>query len=469
MKTMKKAVCILLALCLLLALAACGGGQSAQTEDGGDDAAQTGEEAPAEAAAQEQVTVHFGTGEKNGFYSEQPASATLTAQVPQDGTYLLDLYAQGAYGDDAPKLAVSSPDAALAVVNSQTSYGDAATGGLYCLVELTAGEYTIQAENACSLSADLTLVYPIESVLDPMEAGAYVCTLDEAMTVNYTLTGSDAHAEIYNGPADDMREVGSVMAWDEEGSGELNTDRNSISFEPGEVVIDIRDNGRDATLEGAEADMSTNEAAVLRGESIEFAVEGDENSLGISSHSADEPTTGTATIQGDGYYFLDVDLTTYWEGDEFSFSSDIPALPDLAAVPDWATAPSDFAGEETRIYMVTDVASGTYTMTVGNVMCDASFFPVQTVDSLAGDFEGRGIYVCFLDEPAEVTYTIDEYSAEWVHFYGGAGEDGFLQDLTPDMDLGSGGPVEVTVQFPAGAAVIDGHIYHVESLTGVQN
>ncbi len=451
MKNIRKYMTALLAVCLLLTTAAGA--------------------APAEAAetGQERVTVYFEADGEHRFYTEEPSSVTMTAQVPQDGTYLLDLYAEGAWMDSSqPPVAVSSPDEALAVVNDQESYGDA-NGSVICLVELTAGEYTIQAENACSLSADLTLVYPIESVLDPMEAGAYVCTLDEAMTVNYTLTGSDAHAEIYNGPADDMREVGSVMAWDEEGSGELNTDRNSISFEPGEVVIDFRDNGRDATLEGAEADMSTNEAAVLRGESIEFAVEGDENSLGISSHSADEPTTGTATIQGDGYYFLDVDLTTYWEGDEFSFSSDIPALPDLAAVPDWATAPSDFAGEETRIYMVTDVASGTYTMTVGNVMCDASFFPVQTVDSLAGDFEGRGIYVCFLDEPAEVTYTIDEYSAEWVHFYGGAGEDGFLQDLTPDMDLGSGGPVEVTVQFPAGAAVIDGHIYHVESLTGVQN
>ncbi len=455
MKNIRKHLSTLLAICLLLITAAIPA-------------------AAAPEAGQERVTVYFGNGEKNGFRSDEPASVTLTAQVPQDGTYLLDLYAEGAWMDSSqPPVAVSSPDEALAVVNDRESYGDA-NGGVICLVELTAGEYTIQAENACSLSADLTLAYPIESVLDPMVAGTYVCTLDEAITVNYTLIGSDAHAEIYNGAADDMREVGSVMAWDKEGTGELNTDQNSISFEPGAVVIDFRDNGRDATLEGAAADAGTNEAAVLKGESIEFVDASDESGFGgISSHSADEPATGTATIQGDGYYFLDVDLTTYWEGDEFTFSSDIPALPDLAALPDWATAPVELLPgdwtDETQIHMVTDVASGEYTMTVGNVMCYASFFPVQTVDSLTGDFDGRGVYVCFLDETAQVTYTIDEYSAEWVHFYGGAGEDGFLQDLTPEMDLESGGPVEVTVQFPAGAAVIDAHIYQVDSLTGVQS
>ncbi len=473
MKDIKRMMSILLALCLLLALAACGGGDAgdtARTETGGEAAAQPEGEAPAEAApaeqpAQEQVTVHFGTGEKNGFYSEELASATLTAQVPQDGTYLLDLYAQGAYGDDAPKLAVSSPDEALAVVNSQTSYGDAATGGLYCLVELTAGEYTLQAENVCDMSADLTLTYPLESVLGPMGAGTYVGTLEEAMTVNYTLTGTNAHVEFYNGSADALGWIGSCMALDLEDTGEPDTDRSSISFEPGTVVIDFQDHPHDGALEGVEADMSTNEAAVLKGASIDFVQEGNENGFGFNSHSADEPATATATIAGDGYYFLNVVLTTYYEGDEFTFSSDVPALPDLAAAPDWATAPSDFAGDETRIYMVTDVASGEYTMTIGNVMCDASFFPLQTVDSLAGDFAGGGMYVCFLDAPATVTFTID--SDRGIRFYGGAEEDGFLQDLTPDADTARG---TVTIDFPAGAAVIDTHYgYSNDSVTGAMS
>lgn len=467
MKTMKKAVCILLALCLLLALAACGGGQSAQTEDGGDDAAQTGEEAPAEELpVQEQVSVRFKAGEENRFYSEQPASATLTAQVPQDGTYLLDLYAQGAYGEDAPKLAVSSPDAALAVVNSQTSYGDAATGGLYCLVELTAGEYTIQAENVCDMSADLELTYPMESVLGAMGAGTYVGTLEEAMTVNYTVTGTNAHVEFYSGSADALSWIGSCSALDTEDTGEPDTDQTSVSFEPGTVVIDFQDHPHDGTLEGVEADMSTNEAAVLKGASIDFVQEGNENGFGFNSHSADEPATAAATIAGDGYYFLNVDLTTYYEGDEFSFSSDIPALPDLAAVPDWATETVELVGnvDETKIHMVTNVASGEYSMTIGNVMCNASFFPLQTVDSLVGDFTGGGMYVCFLDAPATVTFTINNDSGREVNFYGGAEEDGFLQDLTPDGDTSTG---TVTVDFPAGAAVIDAHfLYSIDSVTG---
>lgn len=452
MKNIRKYLTALLAVCLLLTTAAGA--------------------APAEAAeaGQERVNVYFEADGEWSFNSDEPASVTMTAQVPQDGTYLLDLYAEGGWTEfsQAPA-AVTSPDEALAVVNEREEYGDAYGGATICLVELTAGEYTLQAEDACYLSANLTLVYPLDSVLGPIEEGSYICTLDEAVTVNYTLTGSDARATIYNGTAEEMHTAGSLMAWDETFSGDPDTDQNSVAFEPGTVVIDYQDTDGNGSLEGAEADMSTNEAAVLRGEPIEFVNVSDEDDYGITAFPGDEPAIGSATIAGDGYYFLDMDLTTFYEGDEFTFSSDIPALPDLAAVPDWATAPSDFAGEETRIYMVTDVASGTYTMTVGNVMCDASFFPVQTVDSLAGDFEGRGMYVCFLDEPAEVTYTMDEYSAGWVHFYGGAEEDGFLQDLTPEMDIESGGPVEVTVQFPAGVAVVDTHIYHVDSITGVQN
>ena len=172
-----------------------------------------------------------------------------------------------------------------------------------------------------------------------------------------------------------------------------------------------------------------------------------------------------------------MDLTTYWEGDEFTFSSDIPALPDVSAVPDWATTPALFSGDETQIYMVTDVASGTYSMTIGNVMCRASFFPLQTVDSLTGEFERRGMYVCFLDEPATVTFTIDKHSVERISFYGGAEKDGFLQVLTPEteagpdgtMEAGPDGTVEMTVQFPAGAAVIDTHSYNDDPVTGVQS
>ena len=81
MKNVRKYLSTLLVICLLLATAV--------------------PAAAAPAAGQERVTVYFGNGEKNGFRSDEPDSVTLTAQVPQDGTYLLDLYAEGAWMDSS--------------------------------------------------------------------------------------------------------------------------------------------------------------------------------------------------------------------------------------------------------------------------------------------------------------------------------------------------------------------------------
>ncbi len=152
---------------------------------------------------------------------------------------------------------------------------------------------------------------------------------------------------------------------------------------------------------------------------------------------------GTAAVPADGRYLFSVSLSPMDEAADVTFTSDLPIQTDSAVVP-----VDELANGLQYIYAVVELTAGDYTVAVGNAYYSADLIPVQMVDSLEGTFEPDSVYVCALDEPVTVTYTVD--SMLYTRFYGGA-EGGLLQDLAQDSETSA----EVTVEFPAGTAVID--------------
>ena len=152
---------------------------------------------------------------------------------------------------------------------------------------------------------------------------------------------------------------------------------------------------------------------------------------------------GTVTVPADGYYFFSASLSPMGEVTEFTFTSDLPIQTDGAAIP-----LDELSTGLQYVSAVVELTAGDYTVAVGDAYYSAELIPVQTVDSLEGEFAPDSVYVCPLAEPVTVTFTAD--SMLYSSFYGGA-EGGFLQNLAPDAERSE----EVTVEFPAGVAVID--------------
>ena len=367
------------------------------------------------------------------FRAEEPASAAMTATVEQDGLYLVTVDAEGS---EALSLTVDG-DAFAFMGQLQPAASD--DGEAYqirktALVELTAGEYTLQIENGTSCSVDVELTHPLDGVDGVIGEGLYVCQLGEAATVSYTVMGVGAEADFYAGPADSLSEAGSVWAH------KKNSDQAVVTFEPGPVVIDFEGGYVTSALVGA----SEGAHAALSAETIAFDVD----PLNMDENGA---VLGTVSVPADGYYLFAASLSSMNEAAEFTFSTDLPIQTDGAAIA-FDALPTGVLRK--NIGAAVELAAGDYTVAVGSAYYDAKLIPPQTVDSLEGSFAPGSAYVCTLAEPVTVSFTMDAIDAKEAHFFGGA-TGALLQDLSPALDAQAGQNVTFAVDFPAGIAVID--------------
>lgn len=371
------------------------------------------------------------------FRAQEPSSATMTATVEQDGLYLVTVDAEGT---DALSLAVDSDAFAFM---SQLQPEDPYETGEYeiqkaALVELTAGDYILQIENGTSCSVDVELTHPLEAVDGVIGDGLYVCQLDEAVTVNYTVMGVGAEAVFFAGPADDLAEAG--HAW----AHKKNSDQAVVSFEPGTAVIDFTGGYVTSALVGstegvyaAGSDAESGSAGAA--EPVEFNVDHtntDENGAVI----------GTAAVPADGYYLFTADALPMTSDAPVTFTTDLPIQTESEVVPDGVFS-EKWNWYELRAAV--HLTAGDYTVAVGDAMYAADLIPLQTAGSLAGTFAPGGAYVCALAEPVTVTFAMDANDVKDIDFYGGS-DGALLLPLTPAADGGT-----VTVDFPAGIAVID--------------
>ena len=245
----------------------------------------------------------------------------------------------------------------------------------------------------------------------------------EQVAANFSI-GSEAQVEV----------VAAVSDWIEQ--QQIEQDRVEGFFSSLFIVDDISEtfDALDKLLTGEL--LPAEDAAAVPAEPIEFDVD----HLNTDETGA---VLGTVTVPADGCYLFTVSLSPMDEDADVTFTSDLPIQTDLAAVP-----VDELAQGLQYIYAVVELTAGDYTVAVGNAYYSAYLIPVQMVDSLEGRFAPDSVYVCQLAEPVTVTYTAD--SMLYSRFYGGA-EGGFLQDLAPDSETSD----VVTVEFPAGLAVID--------------
>ena len=405
--------------------------------------------------AAERVSARFWFTEDNkrtsNFRSPEPASGVMTAEVEQDGLYLVTVDAQGS---ESLSLAVDSDAFAFM---SQLQPEDPYETGEYeiwksALVELPAGEYTLQIENGTRCSVDVELTHPLDTVDGVIGEGLYVCQLDEAATVNYTVMGVGAEAVFYSGPSpESLSEAGDAWAY------KKNSEQAVVSFEPGTAVIDFTGGYVTSALVGttegvyaAGSDGASGSAASA--EPVEFDVDPantDENGAVL----------GTVTVPADGYYLFTADALPMTHDIQVTFTSDLPIQTESDIVPD-GTFSEKWNWYELRAAV--HLTAGDYTVAVGGAMYGADLIPAQTVDSLAGTFADGGVYTCALAEPATVTFTLDANEVKDIYFYGG-NDGGLLLPLTPAADGGT-----LTVEFPAGVAVIDAHNTY-DPVTGTVN
>ncbi len=388
------------------------------------------------------------------FYTEEPSSVTMTATVEQDGLYLVDLFASG---DGSLSLTVDGD--ALAFMNQlpleDVGFGEYGVEKI-ALVELTAGEYTLQIENGISCSAYVELTHPLDAVDGVIGEGLYVCQLDEAVTVNYTVMGAGAEADFYTGPADSLSKAGHAWAY------EKNSDQAVVSFEPGTAVIDFEGGYVTSALVGSTGDVPAepeptaaepevpdagSEPVVFDG--FEFVRDGENMTF-----------QDTATVPADGYYLF---YAMEAEDAPVSFATDLPIQTEPGAVPDW-TYTDGYGIGVYELAAAVELTAGDYSVTVGSTDyysdCIAMLTPAQMVDSLAGTFAQGGVYMCVLPEP--VTFTMGTGGTGGIAFYSGE-EGAFLQALTPEIGGG-----RLMVEFPAGLAVIDASEYE-SSINGNVN
>ncbi len=190
----------------------------------------------------EQVTAHFRyTREEDGkdvvvFRADQPSSCDMTANVEQEGPYLVTVDTDGS---EALSLAVDGD--ALAFLD-QLQAEDPSGLGMYeiektALVELPAGEYTLHVENASECSVKMELAHPLDAVDGVIGEGLYVCQLDEAATVNYTVIGLGSVAQFYTGAEQALSKAEEVRLVDE------NSKQQPVTFEPGAAVINFKGGG----------------------------------------------------------------------------------------------------------------------------------------------------------------------------------------------------------------------------------
>ena len=252
------------------------------------------------------------------------------------------------------------------------------------------------------------------------------------------LDGGDGDAEkvasdLSIGTEAQLEVVAAVSDWIEQ--QQIEADRVEDFFSSLFIVDDISEtfDALDKLLTG---ELLPAEGTAVPAEPIEFDVD----HLNTDETGA---VLGTVTVPADGCYLFTVSLSPMDEDADVTFTSDLPIQTDEAAVP-----VDELAQGLQYIYAVVELTAGDYTVAVGNAYYGADLIPVQMVDSLEGRFAPDSVYVCPLAEPVTVTYTVD--SMLYSRFYGGA-EGGFLQDLAPDSETSD----EVTVEFPAGLAVID--------------
>ncbi len=458
---------ILVTLCLAFSLVACSsgesGGQTAQTQEAAQEAPQTQEPSSAQSGelppkssepenspANDDVTADGpwrvyadfmaeGSSESGAFRSDEPASTVMTSQVSEDGTYFMTISADGPEG-----ASLTSEAEAFSFVNSLVGneYGSISK---MCLVELTAGEYVIRAENVTRCMIRMELARPIGAPDGPFSAdGLYTCTVDEAMSVTYTLTGEGSELRLYNGPAEDLSEAGFLFIFE----GGSDSEQEIASYEPGAVVINY------ASFPGDEADGNSSltgtvgaDVAAVPAEPIEFDVDRtntDENGAVL----------GTVTVPADGYYLFAADSYPKYEGAQMAFTTDLPVKTESDIVPDW-TFSEKWSWYELRAAV--ELTAGDYTVAVGEAMYSAELIPAQMVDSLEGTLVKGGVYMCLLSEPMTMTFSVRDNDAGYLNFYGG-NEGELLQNLSPEPDGGT-----ITVNFPAGIAVVDASDYHILS------
>ncbi len=187
--------------------------------------------------AAERVTAHFRYAREDGtktstFRADEPSSCEMTANVEQEGPYLVTVDAQG-----SETLSLAADGDALAFLD-QLEAEDPSGLGMYeiektALVELTAGEYTLHVENAGECSVRMELAHPLDAVDGVIGEGLYVCQLDEAATVNYTVIGLGSVVAFYTGAEQALSKAEEVRLIDE------NSKQQPVTFAPGAAVIDF--------------------------------------------------------------------------------------------------------------------------------------------------------------------------------------------------------------------------------------
>ena len=188
--------------------------------------------------AVERVTAHFRyTREEDGkdivvFRADQPSSCDLTANVPQDGLYFVEVDVKGS---DALSMAVAGDG--IPLLNQLQAKDDGS--GTYViwkktLLDLTAGTYDLHVENATYCSVKMELTHPLDAIDGVIGEGLYVCPLeDDFTTVNYTLIGVGSTVEFYSDAAEATSSAGEIRLRDK------NSEQKSISFMSGMAVIDF--------------------------------------------------------------------------------------------------------------------------------------------------------------------------------------------------------------------------------------
>ncbi len=225
--------------------------------------------------AAEQVTAHFRyTREEDGkdvvvFRADEPSSCDLTANVPQDGLYFVEVDVQGS---EALSMAVDGDG--IPFLNQLQAKDDGS--GTYAirkttLLDLTAGAYDLHVENATYCSVKMELTYPLDAIDGVIGEGLYVCPLeDDFTTVNYTLIGVGSTVEFYSDAAEATSFAGEIRLRDK------NTEQKSVLFGPGMAVIDFDGGyvtsalvGGDGT-ESASPAQSASESAISEQDVLDY-------------------------------------------------------------------------------------------------------------------------------------------------------------------------------------------------------